>query len=56
MKISIDAAAGGALMAKPMNEAKQLLEDMASNKYHWASERATLRKEGDMILMLSLCL
>ena len=25
-------------MAKPINEAKQLLEDMASNSYHWASE------------------
>jgi len=34
MKISIDAAAGGALMAKPVNEAKQLFEDIASNNYH----------------------
>jgi len=37
MKISIDAAARGALMAKPINEATQLLEDKASNNYHWAS-------------------
>jgi len=28
MKISIDKAAKGALMAKPINEAKQLLEDI----------------------------
>ena len=39
MKISIDAATVGALMAKPIIEAKQLLEDMASNNYHWASKR-----------------
>jgi len=38
MKISIDAAAGGALMGKPINKAKQLSEDMASNKYHWGNE------------------
>jgi len=31
MNISIDAVIEGALMAKPINEAKQLLEDMASN-------------------------
>jgi len=34
MKISIDPAAGAALMSKPINEAKQLLEDMTSNNYH----------------------
>ena len=28
MKISINTAARGALMAKPINEAKQLLKDM----------------------------
>jgi len=39
MKISIDVAVEGALVAKPINEAKQLLEDIASNKYDWASER-----------------
>jgi len=38
MKISIDAATGGALMAKPINEAKQLSEDMTSNNYHWGNE------------------
>ena len=39
MKISIDVTAGGALMAKPINEAKQLFEDMTSNNYHWGGER-----------------
>jgi len=34
MKISIDAAPGGALMAKPINEAKQLFDGMASHDYH----------------------
>jgi len=38
MKISIDAAMEGALMAKPINEAKQLFEDMASNSYHWENK------------------
>ena len=31
MKISIDAVVGGALVAKPINEAKQMFEEMASN-------------------------
>jgi len=39
MKISINSAVGGALIAKPINEAKQLFEEMASNNYHWRSER-----------------
>ena len=38
MKTSIDAATRGALMSKPINEAKQLFKDMASNNYHWGSE------------------
>jgi len=38
-KISIDTAAKSVLMAKPINEAKQLLEDIASNNYHWENER-----------------
>jgi len=37
MKTLIDVAAEGALVAKPINEAKQLFEDMASNNYHWGS-------------------
>jgi len=44
MKFSIDAAVGGALMSKPINEAKQLFEDMASNNYHWENERGQPKK------------
>lgn len=44
MKISIDAAAGSALMGKSIEAAKALLEDMASNNYHWSSERAAPKK------------
>jgi len=44
MKISVDAAAGGALMGKSIEAAKALLEDMASNNYHWSSERATPKR------------
>jgi len=46
MKISFDAAAGGALMSKPINEAKQLFKDMASNNYHWGNEGGQLKKGG----------
>jgi len=38
MKISIDAAVGGAFMGKSIEVAKALLEEMASNNYHWSSE------------------
>jgi len=41
VKISVDAAVGGALMGKWIEAAKVLLEEMASNNYHWASERPT---------------
>jgi len=34
VKISVDAAAGGALMGKSIDAAKALLEEMASNDYH----------------------
>ena len=46
MKISIDAAVGGTLMAKTINETKQVFEDMASNKYHWGSERGQPKNKG----------
>jgi len=46
MKILIDTAAGGALMAKPINEAKKLFEDMASDNYHWGNERGQPKKGG----------
>jgi len=41
VKISVDAAAGDALMGKSIEAAKALLEEMTSNNYHWSSERAT---------------
>ena len=33
-------------MAKPINEAKQLFEEVASNNYHWASERGLPKRGG----------
>ena len=58
MKISIDAAAGDALMGKSIEAAKALLEEMASNNYHWSSERATPKKgsgrhEVDVVTLLA---
>ena len=44
-KMSIDAAAGGALMNKPYPEACALIEDMAQNHYQWGAERATVEKK-----------
>jgi len=46
VKISVDAAAGGALMGKSIEAAKALLEEMASNNYHWASESAAPNRGG----------
>jgi len=46
VKISVDAAAGGALMGKLIEAAKALLEEMAPNNYHWASKRAAPNRNG----------
>lgn len=43
-RTTIDAAAGGALMGKSIDEAYDLLEEMASNNYQWGSERSSHRK------------
>lgn len=43
-RMTIDAAAGGALMNKPFAEAWGLIEDMAQNHYQWGSERALAEK------------
>ncbi|CAJ2657668.1 unnamed protein product [Trifolium pratense] len=43
-RMTIDAAAGGALMDKPYNQAYQLIESMAQNHYQWGSERTTVEK------------
>ena len=39
VRTSIDAAAGGALMAKNYDEAYNLLENMAANNYQWPTSR-----------------
>ena len=38
--MTVDAAAGGALMNKNYTEAYALIEDMAQNHYQWTNERA----------------
>ncbi|KAK2368342.1 hypothetical protein QL285_081543 [Trifolium repens] len=43
-RMTIDAAAGGALMDKPYNQAYQLIESMAQNHYQWGNERTTIEK------------
>ena len=37
-KTLVDAATGGALMGKTIDEAHQLLEEMATNNYQWPSD------------------
>ncbi|CAJ2651912.1 uncharacterized protein LOC123905413 [Trifolium pratense] len=43
-RLTIDAAAGGALMDKPYNQAYQLIESMAQNHYQWGNERTSVEK------------
>ncbi|XP_045800522.1 uncharacterized protein LOC123894544 [Trifolium pratense] len=43
-RMTIDAAAGGALMDKPYNQAYQLIESMDQNHYQWGNERTTVEK------------
>ena len=40
----IDAVVGWTRMRKPIEAAYALLEDIASNNYHWSSERASMKK------------
>jgi len=42
--MSADAVTGGALIGKSIEATKALLKEMASNNYHWSSERATLKR------------
>ena len=42
--MTLDAAAGGALMNKRFNDPYALIEDMAQNHYQWGSERAQVEK------------
>ena len=44
MKILVDVARGGTHIGKSIDATKTLLEDMASNNYHWSSERVTPKK------------
>ena len=46
-RLTIDAAAGGALMDKPYTEVNQLIESMAQNHYQWGSERANMEKNSN---------
>ncbi|XP_020249380.1 uncharacterized protein LOC109826769 [Asparagus officinalis] len=45
-RMTVDAAAGGALMNKTIDEAYTLIEDMAQNHYQWANERAPQTSKG----------
>ncbi|XP_020243612.1 uncharacterized protein LOC109821792 isoform X2 [Asparagus officinalis] len=45
-RMTVDAAAGGALMNKTIDDAYTLIEDMAQNHYQWANERAQTSKGG----------
>ncbi|GAU39887.1 hypothetical protein TSUD_397240 [Trifolium subterraneum] len=50
-RLTIDVAAGGALMDKDFNGAHQLIDNMAQNHYQWGSERTLVEKsqtKGDM--------
>ena len=38
-------------MGKSIEVAKVLLEEMASNNYHWASDRATMQRGGGKYLV-----
>ncbi|CAA0809015.1 Unknown protein, partial [Striga hermonthica] len=44
----VDAAAGGALLAKTPEEASNLLEEMAVNSYQWPSERSSIRRVAEV--------
>lgn len=43
--MTIDAAAGGALMNKPYPKACALIEDMAQNYYQWGTEHTQVKKK-----------
>ena len=43
-RLTIDAAASGALMDKPYHDAYKLIKSMAQNHYHWGSDRTMIEK------------
>ncbi|KAF7810599.1 uncharacterized protein G2W53_037342 [Senna tora] len=58
IRTSIDAAAGGALMSKPVDAAYTLLETMSSNNHQWHSDRHVHARvagvqDSDMVASLS---
>ncbi|XP_057247487.1 uncharacterized protein LOC125492826 [Beta vulgaris subsp. vulgaris] len=48
VRITIDAAAGGAIMGKTTEVANRLLEEMASNNYHWSNNRGKPKNTAGM--------
>ncbi|XP_057250798.1 uncharacterized protein LOC104886473 [Beta vulgaris subsp. vulgaris] len=46
--ITIDAAAGGAIMGKTTEVANRLLEEMASNNYHWSNNKGKPKNDAGM--------
>ena len=42
----VDAKAGGSLMRRTLDDAYQLLDDMANNAFNWQSERANKKPAG----------
>ena len=43
-RLTIDIAAGGALMDKPYHDGYQLIKSMAQNHYQWGSDRTVMEK------------
>ncbi|XP_048492988.1 uncharacterized protein LOC125493566 [Beta vulgaris subsp. vulgaris] len=48
VRITIDTAAGGAIMGKTTEVANRLLEEMASNNYHWSNNRGKAKNAAGM--------
>ena len=44
---TVDAATKGALVGKSTDTVKALLEDMASNNYHWLIDRLTPKRSSN---------
>ncbi|XP_048494419.1 uncharacterized protein LOC104887343 [Beta vulgaris subsp. vulgaris] len=48
VRITIDAVAGGVIMGKTTEVANRLLEEMASNNYHWSNNRGKPKNAAGM--------
>ncbi|XP_042460369.1 uncharacterized protein LOC122043868 [Zingiber officinale] len=51
-KISLDSAAGGALMNKSLDEAEEIIENVALNHHQWASKRSSGACSGNQMKAL----